>query len=112
MAQFIISAFADEVSPDLEAQIAALERNGIAPIEKEQYKYLAGRGIANLVRGMLEFRGCYSEQLYERHTILSSLLMALGVDEETATEDACRIEHCISEQSFNAIKEIVSKSGK
>jgi phosphoglycolate phosphatase len=44
----------------------ALERNGIAPIEKEQYKYLAGRGIANLVRGMLEFRGCYSEQLYER----------------------------------------------
>ena len=45
---------------------SALERNGIEPIEREQYKYLAGRGIANLVRGMLEFRGCYSEQLYER----------------------------------------------
>ena len=45
------------------------------------------------------------EQLYERHTVLSNLLMALGVDEETATEDACRIEHVISDKSFAAVKE-------
>lgn len=45
---------------------SALEKNGIAPIEVGEYKYLAGRGIANLVRGMLEFRGCYSEALYEK----------------------------------------------
>ena len=44
----------------------ALEKNGIAPIEKKQYNFLAGRGIANLVRGMLEYRGCYSEELYRR----------------------------------------------
>ena len=44
----------------------ALEKNGIEPIEKKQYNFLAGRGIANLVRGMLEYRGCYSEELYER----------------------------------------------
>ena len=45
---------------------AALEENGITPIEVCEYKYLAGRGIANLVRGMLEFRGCYSDALYEK----------------------------------------------
>ena len=43
-------------------------------------------------------------KLFERHTMLSSLLVSLGVDEETATEDACRIEHVISESSFEAIK--------
>ena len=45
-----------------------------------------------------------AEQLYERHTVLTNMLVALGVDEETATEDACRIEHVISDQSFAAVK--------
>ena len=45
-----------------------------------------------------------AEQLYERHTVLTNMLMALGVDEETATEDACRIEHVISNRSFEAVK--------
>ena len=45
---------------------SALIKNRIEPIEVGEYKYLAGRGIANLVRGMLEFRGCYSEALYEK----------------------------------------------
>ena len=45
-----------------------------------------------------------AEQLYERHTVLSNMLISLGVDEKTATEDACRIEHVISDQSFNSIK--------
>ena len=44
----------------------ALKKNGIVPIEVGEYKYLAGRGIANLVRGMLNFRGCYSDELYEK----------------------------------------------
>ncbi len=45
-----------------------------------------------------------AKRIYERHTVLSKLLMDLGVDEETATEDACRIEHYISDKSFEAIK--------
>jgi Mn-dependent DtxR family transcriptional regulator len=45
-----------------------------------------------------------AEQLYERHTVLTGVLMSLGVDEETATEDACRIEHVISDKSFAAVK--------
>lgn len=45
-----------------------------------------------------------AETIYERHTTLSNLLMKLGVDEKTATEDACKIEHVISDASFAAIK--------
>lgn len=45
---------------------AALEKNGVKPIAKEQYRYLVGRGISNLIRGMLEYRGAYTDALYER----------------------------------------------
>ncbi len=44
----------------------ALKKNGIAPIETEEYKFLAGRGIANLICSMLHFRNSYSEALYEK----------------------------------------------
>ncbi len=45
-----------------------------------------------------------AEKIYERHTLLSGLLISLGVSPETASEDACRIEHAISDESFEAIK--------
>lgn len=45
-----------------------------------------------------------ANKMFERHTILSDFLISLGVDEKTAAEDACKIEHVISEESFNAIK--------
>ncbi len=47
-------------------------------------------------------------KIYERHTLLTSLLIKLGVDEETAAEDACKIEHHISDTTFNAIKKAFS----
>ena len=50
-----------------------------------------------------------AEKIYERHTVLTDLLVRLGVDEETAAEDACRIEHVISDKSFQAIKGHVKK---
>ena len=46
-----------------------------------------------------------AETIYERHTVLSELLIRLGVDEKTATDDACRIEHVISDESFQALKQ-------
>lgn len=70
--------------------------------EKEQitvtdagYIYLtdAGREIA--------------EMIYERHEVISKGLMALGVPQEIATEDACRIEHVISKESFEAVKKYI-----
>lgn len=45
-----------------------------------------------------------AETIYERHTILTEALIRLGVDPETASEDACKIEHAISDRSIEAIK--------
>lgn len=45
-----------------------------------------------------------AEKIYERHTLLTQFLMHLGVDEKTASEDACKMEHYISDTSFEAIK--------
>ena len=45
-----------------------------------------------------------AERIYERHRVITKLLMALGVPEEVAADDACRIEHVISAESFEAIK--------
>lgn len=50
-----------------------------------------------------------AEKIYERHTILTQFLTALGVDERTAAEDACKIEHDISDRSFAAIKRYLSE---
>ena len=45
-----------------------------------------------------------AKRIYERHTVLTALFIKLGVDEKTASEDACRIEHYISDTTFEAIK--------
>ena len=71
------------------------EKNHIT-VTKEGFIYLtdSGREIA--------------EMIYERHELLSDWLTRLGVDKNIATEDACRIEHVISKESFEAIKKHVS----
>jgi len=51
-----------------------------------------------------------AEQMYERHTFLSQFLMGLGLDEQTAKDDACRIEHVISQKSYEKILAFVSKT--
>ena len=45
-----------------------------------------------------------ARKIYERHTVMTKLLIYLGVDKETATEDACKLEHAISDKSFEALK--------
>ena len=50
-----------------------------------------------------------AEKIFERHTLITSFLMRLGVDKETAAEDACKIEHHISDKSFSAIKNHINK---
>ena len=49
-----------------------------------------------------------ADTIFERHTVLSNMLIKLGVSAEIAAEDACRMEHVISPESFNAIKEHLS----
>ena len=53
-----------------------------------------------------------AEKIYERHTLLTRLLVQLGVSPETAAEDACKLEHAISDESFQAIKRHVETYGK
>lgn len=50
-----------------------------------------------------------AERIYERHTLLSELLMALGVEETVAKEDACRLEHAISAESFQKLRDYWNK---
>ena len=50
-----------------------------------------------------------ARNIYERHTILTDVLISLGVDEDTAAQDACRIEHYISDKTFSAIKKHIKE---
>ena len=51
-----------------------------------------------------------ASKIYERHTVLRDMLLRLGVDEQTASTDACRIEHVISDTSFHAIQKHLKKN--
>ena len=78
--------------PSVSRAVGLLKKGGYILVDKDGYITLteAGETVA--------------QKIYERHTILSGLLMALGVSAETAAEDACRLEHAISDESFEAIK--------
>ena len=51
-----------------------------------------------------------AEKIYARHTLLTNFLISIGVDEKIATEDACKMEHSISDASFDAIKKLAEKN--
>jgi len=53
-----------------------------------------------------------AQKIFERHTLITHMLMLLGVDEKTAADDACRIEHVISDESFEAIKKHINEQKK
>lgn len=78
--------------PSVSVAMKNLRENGYISMDREGYITLeeSGRKIA--------------ETIYERHTLLTKLLTFLGVSPETAAEDACRMEHVISPESFEAIK--------
>lgn len=80
----------------------------IGLLKKGEYIKVDSDGFINLT----SLGKQVAEKLYERHTLLTNLLISLGVDKETATEDACKIEHVISDKSFSAIKEHASKFNK
>ena len=61
-------------------------------------------GCITLTQAGLE----YAEKIYERHTVITKFLIEIGVDEKTASEDACRIEHVISDESVMKIKSRVN----
>ncbi len=81
--------------PSISVAMKNLRENGYIEVDKDGHITLLPQGLE------------IAQRMYERHTVISSFLMNLGVDEKTATEDACRIEHVISEESFNAIKNTI-----
>ena len=78
--------------PSVSRALGLLKSGGFVTVDADGALALtdAGRAVA--------------EKIYERHTLLSSWLVQLGVDETTAAEDACKMEHTISDASFEAIK--------
>ena len=78
--------------PSVSVAMKNLRENGYILMDKDGFIALTEKGHE------------IAETIYERHTLLSSFLMYLGVSKETATQDACRIEHVISPESFEAIK--------
>jgi Mn-dependent DtxR family transcriptional regulator len=83
--------------PSVSRAVGILKREGMLETDADGYLLLTNKGRE------------LAEQLYERHTVLTHVLTALGVDEEIAAEDACRIEHVISEESFAAMKRFSEK---
>lgn len=83
--------------PSVSRAMGLLKNGGYVTADENGFLSLteAGREIA--------------EKIYERHTVLTDVLVHLGVDRETAVEDACRIEHVISDQSFQAIKQHIKR---
>ena len=79
--------------PSISRAMSRLRENGYITMDKEGWLELtdAGRAIA--------------EQVYERHRLLTQWLIALGVDPQVARDDACKVEHDISDQTFNCIRE-------
>ena len=83
--------------PSISRAVSLLRNSGYVDMDDRGYLSLtdSGRAIA--------------EKIYERHQVLSTVLKNLGVDEKAAVEDACRIEHVISDETFAAIKEHISR---
>ena len=72
----------------------------VSTLKKDGYITVGEDGGLQLTEKGLEV----ARTMYERHTVLTKLLMGLGVEESIASEDACRMEHVLSEESFAAIK--------
>ena len=78
--------------PSVSRAVGLLKKDGYIQVDGDGYITLTDTGMDVAMK------------IYERHTILSSMLIQLGVSPETAAEDACRLEHAISDESFRAIK--------
>lgn len=77
-------------------------------LRENDYITFEENGEINLTENGLNI----AQKIYERHVLLTNYFMALGVKEETARNDACKVEHDLSEETFNAIKAHVEKTNK
>ncbi|MGN1095298.1 MAG: metal-dependent transcriptional regulator [Eubacteriales bacterium] len=86
--------------PSVSRAVGILKKGGFITVDTS--------GNIELTESGLEI----AKKIYERHTLLTRFLVHIGVDEKTAAEDACRIEHVISDKSFEAMKKHAGNAGK
>ena len=87
-----VAEYMNYSKPSVSRAVGLLRSGGYVNVDGDGYLTLTELGIE------------VAHKIYERHTVITSLLVRLGVDPETASEDACKMEHAISDASFEAIK--------
>jgi len=86
--------------PSVSRAVNLLKGGGYINVDEGGYVTLTEDGLA------------VAKKIYERHTYLTEFLTSLGVDREIASLDACKLEHAISDESFEAIKQYLQKNSK
>lgn len=84
--------------PSVSRALGLLKQGGYVAVDSDGFILLTQTGLA------------VAQKIFERHTVISQLLIGLGVSENTATEDACKIEHVISDETFHAVKKYLDRS--
>lgn len=92
-----IAAELHVTKPSVSYATKRLRENGYITMDREGLITLTDKGMEIAAR------------IYERHKVLTALLIGLGVDEKTAREDACKMEHDMSDETFEAIKQHMNK---
>ncbi len=92
-----IAAEMDYSKPSVSVAMKNLRERECISVDKNGYITLTEKGRA------------IAERVYERHLLFTEWLVSMGVPEDIAAEDACRIEHCLSTESFEAIKRHVKE---
>ena len=92
-----VCAYLSYSRPTVSIVLRQMRESGLVTVDDMNHIHLTpeGEGIA--------------KKLYERHTVISEMLISLGVSRETAVRDACKIEHDLSEETFDAIKKHAEK---
>ena len=78
--------------PTVSVVLRQMRENGLVTVNEDNHIFLTNEGLR------------IASRVYERHELLTSMLMMLGVSRETALHDACKIEHDLSDETFEAIK--------
>lgn len=82
--------------PSISRAVGLLKQGGYVVVDSNGFITLTDTGLS------------VANKIFERHTVVSQLLIRLGVSEEIAVEDACKIEHVISDETFNAVKNFLN----
>ena len=83
--------------PTVSIVLRQMRENGLVTVNEDNHIHLTEEGLA------------IASRIYERHTVLSELLMSLGVRQETALRDACKIEHDLSEETYSKMIEFAKR---